>query len=226
MEWMREFFSYVCGQVNVWAVGGELLPFCQRCTGLYVGGLYAMTLVLLFRPAPKPRWILLHLMLLVQMIPFGYHLVPQGPALRTVTGQLFAFGLAFFLCLTPMGRLKITRSVSLLGYGLAAMCAAPLLLLAIHWDNATAARVLAALGILGFAGYALLAIANLALLSALVWRLLPKRNLALLHMCVALILFRPQTASSQTGPSWQPVIETNRNETMKMAMPRAGSVPE
>src|SRR5262249_4040084 len=139
LDWTREFFSYVCGQVNLWAVGGELLPFCQRCTGLYVGGVFAMTLMLVFRPAPKPRCILLHLMFLLQMVRFGYHLVPQGPALRTMTGQVFAFGLAFFLCLTPMARLRITQSASLLRYGLAAMCGAPLLLAAIHWGNATAA---------------------------------------------------------------------------------------
>jgi hypothetical protein len=179
VDGIRELFSYVCGQVNVWAVGGELLPFCQRCTGLYVGGVYAMALMLVFRPPPSLRWILVHLMLLLQMVPFGYHLVPQGPALRTVTGQLFAFALAFFLCLTPMARLNITppsgRERSL-RYALAAVCATPLLLLAIHWGNATAARVLAALGALGLAGYALLAITNLVLLPSLVWQLLPKRN--------------------------------------------------
>jgi len=41
------------------------------------------------------------------MVPFGFHLVPQGPFVRTDSGVLFGFGLVAFLWLTlePAGHL-------------------------------------------------------------------------------------------------------------------------
>ena len=38
MEALFSIFSNVCAQEGSWALGEELLPFCHRCTGLYVGG--------------------------------------------------------------------------------------------------------------------------------------------------------------------------------------------
>jgi hypothetical protein len=40
---------------------------------------------------------------LLLMAPFGFHWLPQGPVLRTITGLLFGFGLFAFLWL-PMSR--------------------------------------------------------------------------------------------------------------------------
>ena len=174
MDWMHQLFSYVCGQVNVWAVGGEALPFCQRCTGLYVGGFYAVLLMALFRPAPSLRLLAIHLVLLVQMVPFGYHLVAQGAILRTVTGQLFAIGLVYCLFLNPLAKLKGERP-SLrnrsLPYALAALAGLPALLLAIQFGGPITARVLAVLGLAGLAAYVVLAAANLITLPLLAWQM-------------------------------------------------------
>lgn len=166
MSGLSELFSYVCGQVNLWAPGGEALPFCQRCTGLYVGGAYAQLLWLLFRPRPTPRILAMHALLLLLMIPFGYHLVPQGGELRTLTGQLFAVGLTYFLVLNPVLRWRTweNRSGNERAYWAGMLAGLPLLLLAVHWESGLAAPVLAGMGVAGLLGFAALALANLALL--------------------------------------------------------------
>ena len=92
-------FALVCGQhaAHTWTPGGLALPCCQRCTGLYVGALGALLLHAVCKPPPTARWQWLHGMFLLQMVPFGFHWLPQGPVLRTETGVLFGFGLVAFL---------------------------------------------------------------------------------------------------------------------------------
>jgi len=172
MNGLAELFSYVCGQVNLWTPAGEALPFCQRCTGLYVGGAYAQALWLLFRPRPTLRLLGAHALLLLLMIPFGFHLVPQGGELRTLTGQLFAVGLTYFLLLNHALRWRAwqSRSGNERAYWVAVLAGLPLLLLAVHWESGLAAPVLAGLGVAGLIGFAALALANLALLSLPLWQ--------------------------------------------------------
>jgi len=175
---MHQLFSYVCGQVNLWTVGGETLPFCQRCTGLYVGGFYAVLLMAVFRPAPSLRLLGIHFLLLLQMVPFGYHLVPQGAILRTITGQLFAIGLVYCLSLNPLAKLKVewqSRNRSL-PYALAALAGLPALLIAIQFGGPITARVLAVMGLAGLAAYLVLAAANLITLPLLAWQLSRARS--------------------------------------------------
>src|SRR5262249_24384285 len=176
---MHQLFSYVCGQVNLWTVGGETLPFCQRCTGLYVGGFYAILLVAVFRPGPSLRLLGIHFLLLLQMVPFGYHLVPQVPILRTITGQLFAIGLVYCLSLNPLAKLKVERP-SLrnrsLPYTLAALAGLPALLIAIQFGGPITPRVLAVMGLAGLAAYLVLAAANLITLPLLAWQLSRARS--------------------------------------------------
>jgi uncharacterized membrane protein len=162
---LSQLFSYVCGQVNLWTPGGEALPFCQRCTGLYVGGAYAQLVWLLFRPRPTRRILAMHALLLLLMIPFGYHLVPQGGELRTLTGQLFAVGLTYLLFLNPALRWRAweDRSGNERTYWAAMLAGLPLLLLAVHGESGLAAPVLAGLGVAGLLGFAGLTLANLAL---------------------------------------------------------------
>jgi uncharacterized membrane protein len=92
-------FSLVCGQnrEHTWIPGGLPLPLCQRCTGLYVGVAVGSALrgLLRFRSTARFRWI--HGLFLLQMGVFGFHLVPQGPLLRGVSGYLFGLGMATFL---------------------------------------------------------------------------------------------------------------------------------
>jgi uncharacterized membrane protein len=103
IEGLTTLFSLVCGRNpdHLWAPGGVALPFCQRCTGLYGGVACALFLLLLLRPAATAGFRWLHLALLLQMAPFGFHWVPQGPLLRTLSGTLFAFGLVGCLLLLP-----------------------------------------------------------------------------------------------------------------------------
>jgi hypothetical protein len=60
-----------------------------------------MMLHLIFRPSPTTLYLRVHGLFLLQMVPFGFHWVPQGPILRTVTGQLFGYGVVSFLWLAP-----------------------------------------------------------------------------------------------------------------------------
>lgn len=172
MSGLAELFSYVCGQVNLWTPAGEALPFCQRCTGLYVGGAYAQALWLLFRPRPTLRLLGAHALLLLLMIPFGFHLVPQGGELRTLTGVLFSIGLTYLLVLNPALRWRPweNRSGNERAYWVGILIGLPLLLLAVRWENGLAAPVLAWLGVAGFLGFAALALANLALLPLSLWQ--------------------------------------------------------
>ena len=148
-----------------------MLPFCQRCTGLYVGGAWAQALWFAFRPRPTLRVLGMHGMLLVGMIPFGYHLVPQGGEVRTLTGLLFAVALTYFLALNPALRWHPWNSQSgnERAYWAGISISLPLLLLAAHSESGLAALVLGWLGLAGLIGFAGLALANLALLSLPVW---------------------------------------------------------
>lgn len=73
----------VCGSTNLWSMSGDTLPFCQRCTGLYVGSVFAFLTCLLFRPRPTTCRLGSHGGLLLVMFPFGYPGVPQNGNVRT-----------------------------------------------------------------------------------------------------------------------------------------------
>lgn len=96
---LADLFSTVCGQAaaHTWCPGGELLPCCQRCTGLYTGAFAAALLHWMCKPRLTGRFLEIHGLFLLVMIPFGYHWLPQGAALRAGTGVLFGFGLVTFL---------------------------------------------------------------------------------------------------------------------------------
>lgn len=100
---LQHIFGAVCGQNpdHSWAPGGWLLPCCQRCTGLYVGAFCAALLHLVWRPRLGARFLEVHGAFLLLMVPFGYHWVPQGPLLRSLSGLLFGFAVVTFLWLVP-----------------------------------------------------------------------------------------------------------------------------
>lgn len=175
--WMHQVFSLVCGQVNVWTVGGRALPFCERCTGLYVGGLYALLLVVIFRPAPGVKLLAVHVLLLLQMAPFGFHLVPHGAIVRTITGEVFALGLVYCLSVSLLSVFPARKKEgNLAAYAIAALIGIPLLLLAIRFGGNTTATVLAFLGLSGLAVYIILVIANLMMAPLQIWRLTQSQN--------------------------------------------------
>lgn len=173
MEFLHQLFSFVCGQQHTWSLGGEVLPFCQRCTGLYVGAALALLPLLLFRPRPTARVLWLHGLLLLLMVPFGYHLVPQNAVLRTLTGQLFAFGLAYYLTLTPALHQENWRPLAgehTGAYAAAGLVTLALLQLAVHFGGVGTAHWLAWTGFAGLLIYSALAALNLVALSASGWQ--------------------------------------------------------
>ena len=101
-ELLRHIFGWVCGQdpAHTWSPGGELLPLCQRCTGVYVGAFVAALLHFASRPTPTPRWLWLNGAFLLLMVPLGFHWVPQSAEVRCASGILFGSGLVAFLWLT------------------------------------------------------------------------------------------------------------------------------
>ncbi len=101
LDGLSQLFSAVCGQnpAHTWAPGGLLLPCCQRCTGLYAGAALAALLHWTLKPKLTARFLELHGLFLLLMVPFGFHWVAHGPVMRSITGVLFGFGLVAFLSL-------------------------------------------------------------------------------------------------------------------------------
>ena len=169
---LAPLFDCVCGQnpAHLWTLGGVTLPCCQRCTGFHVAAAVAIALHLALRFRPTPRFLQVHGLFLLQMLPFSIHWVPgQGPMTRTLTGMLFGFGIATFLWLRPAAALHLDRrggAGRTAGYGLGvAMALAALPLLLVNGGAATA-QALAAVAGLGLAGLAVLAAANVVELAA------------------------------------------------------------
>ena len=178
-EELSRLFGLVCGQNNCWAPAGEVLPFCQRCTGLYAGAAVAAFLHLVFRPRPTPLLLWTHGMLLLLMVPFGYHLVPQNGALRTLTGQLFAMGLVCYLSLLPAARVRRRPVEAAAASPVYAACALATLVAlqgAVTAGGRLPGAAITWLGCLGFATLTLLAVANVVLLPGAVRRLMHKRS--------------------------------------------------
>jgi uncharacterized membrane protein len=168
VEHLESVFTYVCGSSHRWAPGGAALPFCQRCTGLYVGALMAAALLAVFRPQATRRFLAVHGLLLLVMVPFGLHLVPQNGPIRTLTGQLFAFGLVAYLGVLP-GLCKPARqdddgSRGWLGYGLAALSTIGLLQAAVLLGGRTGATALSFCGLAGLVVLSALALVNVVLI--------------------------------------------------------------
>ena len=114
-ELLHLLFSTACGQnpAHTWSPGGLALPLCQRCTGVYVGACVATLLHLAVWPQATYRWRCWHGAFLLTMLPFGFHWLPQGPIVRTLTGVLFGFGVTAFLRLTlsqPAWRTRLRRA--------------------------------------------------------------------------------------------------------------------
>jgi len=173
VEHLREVFAVVCGQNHCWAPGGEVLPFCQRCTGLYVGASITVVLYAFFRPRPTSLSLWIHGLLLLLMVPFGYHLVPQNGLIRTLTGQLFAVGLIGYLGLLPASRLRLWQEedtrTSWACFG-SVLVSLGVLQVAVRVGGPFSGAVLAWLGFAGLIVLGGLVIANGILLPVAVWR--------------------------------------------------------
>jgi uncharacterized membrane protein len=165
MNWLASIFSFVCGQLHCWAPGGVAMPVCERCLGLYVGALWSTVLVVIVRGSPTRAMLWMHGMAMLVMLPFGYHLVPHGPVVRTVSGFLFGVGMAYYLSLVLAEIFQLERFVrdrSAIAYAVAALLPLPFILLAAKNGSALVGPRLALLAAAGLAVTASLALANLA----------------------------------------------------------------
>jgi uncharacterized membrane protein len=176
-DWLPAVFGLVCGQepTHTWSPGGVLLPFCQRCTGFYAGAAVALVLHLALRIRPGARFLQVHGAFLLLMIPLGYHWVPQGALVRTLSGVLYGTGVVSFLWLFPGPRLGGSRAIEGRRAGLYAsgvVAALAVVPASGAWGGRPAWLFLVVLGSAGLANLAALAVANLWLgLGALVVRL-------------------------------------------------------
>ena len=170
LELLRHVFDWLCGQnpAHTWSPGGEMLPLCQRCTGVYVGAFVAALLHLAARPAPTTRWLWLNGAFLLFIMPSGFYWIPQNPELRCASGILFGFGLVVFLSLTLPRKMEIkseTNSRPQIAAVTASLAAALVAtpLLAEH-GNSIAAGILIIACVAGALALAALLLANLFIL--------------------------------------------------------------
>ena len=103
MNIIHYIFSFLCDQdaSRSYLVDSYLLPFCQRCTGVYIGmGISFLYLFLtrFYRKGfPLPAVIYINIASLLIMPIFGYHLIDPGPAWRLWSGLIFGNAIAFLL---------------------------------------------------------------------------------------------------------------------------------
>lgn len=96
---LRVTFGQVCGQPmdRTWSLDGEYLPFCHRCTGLYV----AAGCDLLVRGWGRARlsWRAhgIHGLLVAQVLVFKLGWVPETGMVRTTSGYALGLGLTGWL---------------------------------------------------------------------------------------------------------------------------------
>ena len=178
MTSLHEIFSFVCGQQHNCIVGGEELPFCQRCTGLYVGAVPALLAWFLFKPKPTNRMLWTHGMCLLLMMPFGYHLVSQNGEVRMLTGQLFAIGLVYYLTLLAADRWPSLRELSprgIAGYFAAGLATLFVLQASVLWGGPRTNAVLSWMGFGGLLIYGLLLVMNLMFMAVAAWEFVRRR---------------------------------------------------
>ena len=170
----HQLFSLVCGQANVWTVGGQQLPLCQRCTGLYVGAACALLAWAMFRPKPTNVVLWVHGSALLLMVPFGYHLVPQNGDVRTLTGFIFAFALVYFLLLLPGANATSNSRGGTPAYLTFAFAAAAGLMFAVRYGTRGTGTVIVWTSVIGLLALALLAVGDVILFLRALGDLRPK----------------------------------------------------
>jgi uncharacterized membrane protein len=103
MKVVSYIFSFLCNQdaSRSFEIGGQLLPFCQRCTGVYVGMGISFVYLLLSdhykKGLPRSSILYANIASLLIMPVFGFHLLDPGPAWRFWTGLVFGNAIAFLI---------------------------------------------------------------------------------------------------------------------------------
>jgi len=172
IDLLRELFGQVCGQGShpAWTPGGTPLICCQRCLGLYVGGLAAWALHLCWKPRLSRDFLAVHGALILLLAPFGWHWLPENPWLRTLTGFLCGAGIATFLWLVPATKVwrhpQLTPAKGSRKYAFGLGAASVGLLLAVQYGGTAAAWALNWLAAAGLVAFGALAILNIMPLTA------------------------------------------------------------
>jgi hypothetical protein len=148
---------------------------------LYVGAAIAGILVLFCRPRPTALYLWAHGLMLLQMVPFGYHFLPQVGVIRMLTGQLFGIGLVGYLTLLPGARVASrrrgggARSWTYAACGLASLAILPWV---VRSPGPWVADVLAGIGLLGLLLLTGLVLVNLVLLPGELLRLVRRQRIS------------------------------------------------
>ncbi len=165
-HWLLPIFSAICGEnpEHIWVPGGQPLPCCERCTGLYVAAVMAVAAQMWFQPRIGRRFLLVHALCLLQLGLFAFPWLPDWPALRSISGSLFGFGVVAFLWPAISGwcpRRQVSR-FGTGGYALAFVTSLGMVPAVAEWGGRTGAFVLMCLMLAGLLTLAALAIANFA----------------------------------------------------------------
>ena len=168
-ELATQVLSFLCHQdpSRAFQPGGEPLPLCARCVGVYVGFVLALPLMIMAGRLPRKLSLCLHGAFVLQVIPFGFHLIPHGPTLRSISGQVFALGVVYFLFTAIRhSRLRMDKLESpsaytgrwLIRYLLGVIQAAVLLQLFLRLPWPWAATVINVLALIGLGVFVALAV--------------------------------------------------------------------
>ncbi len=93
---------FCCGnELRSFVINGEVLPFCQRCTGVYIGlgitFIYLLATGYYRRGAPRGGVLLANLACIGVMVVFGYHILDPGARWRLWSGLIFGNAVAWLV---------------------------------------------------------------------------------------------------------------------------------
>jgi hypothetical protein len=103
MMTLHDFFGLVCHQdaSRSYVIAGEVLPLCQRCTGLYLGvavGMVSQWLSGSYRKGLPGRAAFTAVLCSLLIMPvFGFHLLDPGPGWRLWSGLIYGHAIAWLL---------------------------------------------------------------------------------------------------------------------------------
>ena len=164
--WLLRVFGLICSQnpARSWAPGGDLLPFCERCTGLYTGAAIALLLQVALRMRFSPRVLLLHSCALALMVPLGLHWVTTGPVMRTVSGVLFGFAVVSFLWQLParLWHAPVRSGRTMTAYSAGLLVATATVPALARSTEAIAGAALTAIAVIGLASLTVLTLGDLS----------------------------------------------------------------
>ena len=159
-ELARSVFEHLCHQQpdRAWVIGGEALPFCARCTGVYGGATLAALILPFARFSPSSRTLYLHGAAMLQMLVLGFNPIYEPAWLRMLSGSLFSLGAVYFLWLPVRARLWPEGAGHRWAYVWTAVAAVGVLQILVRVDVSGMATAVEALALFGIAALVVLAL--------------------------------------------------------------------